>query len=208
MIQLKKGEKPQILIDNEDTWNADYVAFIRDGIGTAECEERHRHPQIRSHVMAEAFGKCIYCEEKILSSQYGDVEHIMPKKKYPEKYVTWSNLALSCTKCNNAKREKEGVIDPFSEDPNEYVYFRGPMLCYRHGSEKGISTIRGIQLNRAALIEKRAKTLQGFIDKIDLMYSASEPVKTVLSEELVSDLEDSSEFAGLLRAYFADVIGF
>lgn len=202
MIRLSKGAKPQVLVVNEVQWNADYVAYVTQNTGSAACETRHRHPEIRSAVMAESSGKCIYCEEKVLSSQYGDVEHLKPKRRYPHYYVSWPNLGLSCVKCNSQKKEKEGLIDPFHEEPGDYIEFRGPMIFYKRGSEKGRLTVRGIKLNRPALLEKRAKSLESFIDKIDLMDSSPEPIKSVLWDEIQDDIKDDAEFAGLLRGYY------
>ena len=205
MIKLNKSDKPQILVQNEIQWNQDYVAYVNGQISDVQAGNRHRHSQIREAVNSEAHGKCIYCEEKILSSQFGDVDHICPKSIYPQFYATWTNLGLSCSKCNNAKRDKDGFIDPFSEDPSIHLYFLGPMVNYYHGSIKGSLTVRGIKLNRGALLEKRTKALEALIDKIELMQASPEPLRAVIHEEILVDVSDEAEFAGTLRAYYTNV---
>lgn len=40
---------------------------------------------------------CVYCE----ANEATDVEHIFPKKLYPEKAFTWENYVLACNKCNS-----------------------------------------------------------------------------------------------------------
>lgn len=40
---------------------------------------------------------CVYCE----NNEATDVEHIYPKKLYPEKTFRWENYVLACGKCNS-----------------------------------------------------------------------------------------------------------
>ena len=51
-------------------------------------------------------GKCMYCESKIGYSSYPHVEHIKPKKKFPELEFSWNNLGFSCQVCNTNKGDK------------------------------------------------------------------------------------------------------
>lgn len=68
-------------------------------------------------------GKCAYCEKKISSTQYGDIEHFRPKKGvsdtdfndingHPGYYwlcYDWENLLPSCILCNR-KSKISGVV--------------------------------------------------------------------------------------------------
>ena len=40
---------------------------------------------------------CVYCE----NNEATDIEHIYPKKLYPEKAFIWENYVLACGKCNS-----------------------------------------------------------------------------------------------------------
>lgn len=40
---------------------------------------------------------CVYCE----NNEATDIEHIFPKKLYPEKSFMWENYVLACGKCNS-----------------------------------------------------------------------------------------------------------
>jgi uncharacterized protein (TIGR02646 family) len=40
---------------------------------------------------------CVYCEQ----NEATDIEHIYPKKMYPEKAFVWGNYVLACSKCNS-----------------------------------------------------------------------------------------------------------
>jgi hypothetical protein len=46
--------------------------------------------------MCVGVGICVYCE----NNEATDIEHIFPKKMYPEKAFTWVNYVLACKICN------------------------------------------------------------------------------------------------------------
>nr|WP_321182294.1 hypothetical protein [Methylobacterium sp. Leaf122] len=51
---------------------------------------------------------CYYCER----DRYRDIEHIWPKRHYPNKCFEWENYVYACTICNqDAKRDKFAVFD-------------------------------------------------------------------------------------------------
>lgn len=206
MIRLTKGVKPEILLQNEMSWNEEFVKYQNEGLGSSACSTRHRHPQIKAAASAESHAKCIYCEEKILSSQFGDVEHIKPKSKYPELYASWDNLSLACTKCNNAKSDREGILNPFEEDPSDFIRFGGPMIFYSSDNDTARLTVRGVDLNRFALIEKRARAILSLIDKMELMWATDEPMRSVLKDELERCIADDAEFSSALRAHYFETM--
>lgn len=204
MIRLSKGDKPQILVDNENQWNADYVALRLADLKDPAIEGRHRHPQIKAAVITESFDKCIYCEEKLSSAQFGDVEHILPKKTYPHLYVTWENLGLACDRCNSAKSTHVGFVNPFQEEPSDFISFVGPFVRYDPGNAKGQITVKGLKLNRLALLERRAIALEKLIDKLDLLEATPPgPIREILEVEVQEAVTDDKEYAGALRAYLA-----
>lgn len=52
---------------------------------------------------------CVYCE----NNEATDVEHIYPKKIYPEKAFIWENYVLACNKCNSHhKSDKFKIFNP------------------------------------------------------------------------------------------------
>lgn len=53
--------------------------------------------------------RCHYCED----SAADEVEHIWPKKFYPEKTFIWSNYLFACGPCNGSnKRDQFAIFDP------------------------------------------------------------------------------------------------
>jgi uncharacterized protein (TIGR02646 family) len=52
---------------------------------------------------------CVYCE----NNEATDIEHIYPKKLYPEKAFNWENYVLACGKCNSHhKSDKFKIFNP------------------------------------------------------------------------------------------------
>ncbi|MBT1686433.1 HNH endonuclease [Dawidia soli] len=52
---------------------------------------------------------CAYCEQ----NEATDIEHIFPKRLYPEKAFSWENYIFACSKCNtHHKSDKFKIFDP------------------------------------------------------------------------------------------------
>ncbi|MBP7679382.1 MAG: HNH endonuclease [Bacteroidales bacterium] len=61
---------------------------------------------------------CVYCEQ----NEATDIEHIFPKKLYPEKAFTWDNYVLACGKCNtHHKSDKFKIFNPADSVSEEDV---------------------------------------------------------------------------------------
>ena len=61
---------------------------------------------------------CVYCEQ----NEATDIEHIYPKKLYPEKSFTWENYVLACGKCNtHHKSDKFKIFKPHNSAIEEDV---------------------------------------------------------------------------------------
>ncbi len=52
---------------------------------------------------------CAYCEQ----NEASDIEHVFPKKHYPEKTFDWENYLLACRHCNtDYKADRSKVFNP------------------------------------------------------------------------------------------------
>lgn len=69
---------------------------------------------------------CVYCEH----NEATDIEHIYPKKLYPEKAFTWDNYVLACGKCNtHHKSDKFKIFNPkFSSTIENVTPTRGTFI--------------------------------------------------------------------------------
>lgn len=53
---------------------------------------------------------CSYCERHVSPESALEVEHILPKSKYPYLINSWRNFLLSCKHCNTIKSSKDLII--------------------------------------------------------------------------------------------------
>ncbi|MDE6818964.1 MAG: TIGR02646 family protein [Muribaculaceae bacterium] len=150
---------------------------------------------VKAQLCADHFSKCVYCECR-LNGDFGHIEHFRPKAGYsipPGKQLMtpgyfwlaydWSNLLLSCSKCNtvykanhfalqdesardipnkNISNECPLLINPSTENPQAYITFHEhiivPKIVGGIESVKGRYTIDLLQLNsRRELVEYRRK---------------------------------------------------
>lgn len=150
--------------------------------------------------------KCMYCESDVTTTQYGDIEHFRPKSRYPELEFDWNNLGFACRTCNHKKLAKfdedTPYIDPYSENPNEFFVFFGPLIRPLHASERAALTINDIGLNRPELIEKRNEK----ISEIDAFIGTwatktNQTLKDNARQALINLCKGKNEFSMLVKSY-------
>lgn len=205
MRKLSKGHKPQVLQENEEQWQNELMAAIASGdkeeIG--KKTKRYGHKDIKDALIAENHGKCAYCEAYVRHVSHGDIEHISPKSKDPEKTFDWNNLTLACERCNLKKSNAEGVIDPHVDDPDAHLLFVAAVV--RGRTTKGMQSIkptRGLDLNRTELVERRGVQISRYADSYERIIQEQDEVKrSILIEALQNDLTDpKTEYSAMLNA--------
>jgi len=151
-------------------------------------------------------GKCMYCESSIAHIDYGDVEHIKPKSKFPSETYNWDNLGYACAKCNRDYKNDSydpDLINPYDVDPLNYIYFIGGILHAIGGNDKGRITITVIQLNRADLLQKRMTTLISFqelITRFETVENLAE--KDALKRLIEENIKENNEFSACKKAFW------
>ena len=160
----------------------------------------YKHPENKDALINASYSKCMYCESKITHVYFGDIEHIKPKTKYPNLKFEWSNLGFVCAKCNNAKsdqyNETTPYINPYEEDPNNFVFAFGALLKNKQGSERGELTIADITLNRPDLIEKRQTNLELINKTVDAcMRTKNETLKNTALEAIKKECGEDKEYS-------------
>lgn len=214
MIKLKKRAKPNVLVQNEQSWTTEYVNCIKNGETPSDTVKyRYKHRDIKKELEKETHGKCAYCESKITHTEYGDIEHILPKNKNarPDLYVNWNNLTLACTLCNrDGKRDyydpKAPLVNPYIDDPDDCFIFVGNIIHYKNA--QGKRTIEIIKLNRAALAAQRKEILDGIQKLFDIWNNTSDiETKNALRTTLKNYCSPDKEYSAFAR-HFLSQLGF
>ncbi|MED1285836.1 HNH endonuclease [Bacillus mycoides] len=209
MRSLKKEKMPTILETNGDQWKKQYMQFINDGKEVPKhLKTKYSHPTIKHTLLKETKGKCAYCESSFIATDYGDIEHIEPKSKVPEKIFEWNNLTLACGKCNLNKRDYHDVelplLNPYIDKPEEEIIFMGPMVSAR--SERALMTIKKLDLDRVELYERR----KGQIDSIQpLIYlyatTGDFKLKEILYNDLLKYTDEDKEYTSMMKSIIRNI---
>jgi len=175
---------------------------------SALASGNYKHTDNKDALIQSNFGKCMYCESNITHIDYGDVEHIKPKSKYPQLKFDWENLGYSCTKCNRQFKndnydETTPFLDPYSDNPSEYLIATGALLFPKHGSERGDITITGLGLNRPSLIEKRLEKLNEIDKVIKSCYRTNNvTLRNNAINELKKEANNDKEYSFIVKSLF------
>ena len=108
---------------------------------------------------------CSYCEKPL--SDITDVEHVQPKKYYPNRKLEWENFLLACSSCNRIKGAKpqdalSNYVLPDSENPLLYLQYHPLQLPTAHrpsdpaGEQRMARTIELVGLARDKTTQPRA----------------------------------------------------
>lgn len=215
MIKLTKFSEPSILTKHKEEWTNEYLdALSGKKVLTTTIRYRYRHSEIKDTLILETHGKCAYCESKILHISYGDVEHILPKSKYPKLYVDWNNLTLCCEICNRSGKhdydnKADPLLNPYIDEPTEHLLALGPMLMNYKGSRKGSITIKILDLNRMDLFEKRRECLERISKLVNTYHNeTNSKIKELLKSELLEECQEDKEFSFFIKSYLIQEIDF
>lgn len=209
MIKLKKTSAPQVLQDKEAIWTKVVVDKIANGEAITETEKtRYRHPDIKKALIEETFGKCAYCESKLLHIAYGDIEHIHPKSQNANKLFKWSNLTLACDRCNTEKGVLLSIVDPYIDEPAQFFEFLGPMVVPDPKNDIAVITEKSLKLNRLELMERRSDKIRYLaIQLLVLSNAKNQELKDILKKDLLSnEMSETQEFAATARSFLKVMI--
>jgi len=191
---------------NASAWATAYRQAIDAGEQRSQIPQRFRHKQIKDALRLASSDKCIYCESKISGTQFGDIEHIIPVSLRPDLVVDWNNLGFVCQRCNNSKRDywhpTLAVIDPYTEEPVDFLMFLGPIVIHLPSNMRGQITVRKLDLNRIELVTQRAERLNQIsplIDRIGALPAG--PERKACMQFLAEEHQPSSEYSAMVAAF-------
>ncbi len=209
MIKIQKQQCPNILIENKESWTEELLNYIRDGIKPPDSiAQRYKHADIKQALREDSFEKCIYCESKVTPTYFGDVEHLKPKKHYPQFTFEWSNLGFVCAKCNNKKRDKYDDqlphINPYLENPSDFLIAVGPFIYHKPNKKRGEITGKDLELNRSGLIEMRIERIDSIRNLLDRYKSEKNPsLKEILLNEIKTETAENKPYSMCTCSIFA-----
>lgn len=167
----------------------------------------YKYPANKVVLIESCHGKCMYCESKIAGSQFGDVEHIKPKIKFPSLEFEWNNLGYVCIRCNNKKLDKyfddNPFINPYEENPDDFLFAAGPMIFSIIENTRGEVTLKSIDLNRSDLMESRAERIKELKELVERYTSASGSLKQILKDEIYKEVGSDKEYS-MCKKYFIE----
>ncbi|GAB2698715.1 hypothetical protein GCM10011495_32760 [Hymenobacter frigidus] len=205
MILLTKTGKPAILRLKSLQWTVDVLEYhVRKEKIPKVLFNKYNHKQVKLALVDETNGKCAYCESKVTHVYPGDIEHIIPKSKFPDLAFDWENLTFSCSICNNLKSDYYDptypVVNPYFDIISRHITSSGSLIIHMPGSERGELTHVLLQLNRGDLIERREEALQVFRKYLDSYAKATVPIlKDIYKKEILGMVDPSKEFSFVLK---------
>lgn len=201
MIKLRKGEEPRILKDNRETWTAELLAAVaaNDKDEIKRKTKRYNHPEVKAALKQETSEKCAYCEAKVTVVAHGDIEHVSPKSLDRTLTFSWENLTFACQICNQKKSVKENILDPYSIEPADHLFFAGSFIKGR--TQEGAQTVLELDLNRVALLESRSREIERYANEIEKVFIIQyRELKQLILDNLLADLETGKpEFIAACR---------
>jgi len=168
----------------------------------ALANNNYKHPLNKQALLNSTYGKCMYCESKILAVDYGDVEHILPKAegRFPHLEFDWGNLGIACGKCNNSKSDQYNAelpyVNPYEENPSDYLVAEYNLIFSLRGCERGALTINDIELNRVELIERRKTHVDRIRDAVTAVFSRQDAnLRRLALAELAKEANPDKEYS-------------
>ena len=191
---------------------------------------------VKDFLYKSQYGKCCYCERKRDQKREFDVEHFRPKSEVKEDSehpgywwlaYEWSNLLISCKKCNqeykearfpvkekqdrahkpgdNIEKEDPYLLNPLLENPEDFIEYdiRDKALMIKaigkcERAEKTINELTGI--NDRQVMEERANKLKDYKDTLDVVGILGD------KSRIERHTESSSVFTGFARFYFKEML--
>jgi uncharacterized protein (TIGR02646 family) len=177
MTPCTRGPEPEVLAREGAQIGRDYAARRRETPGY-RFQWPHRESTSLLAIVREALavmtaGHCSYCDAHPLgATDVETVDHFRPKgdPAFYELVCAWTNLFLTCTACNHAKREQwdEALLRP--DDPDfhferyfEYRFDSGRLqaasAAIPEEQRRALRTIEIFDLNRAGACVNRKRAV-------------------------------------------------
>lgn len=162
---------------------------------------------IREHLLDEQNNYCAYCRMELNEGcEYVQRDHIVPKTLHPKWLFETKNLCITCSQCNNNKKNVEVLVNPdityYPSDSDDFKIINPYIdkysehinivedIIYKGITNKGKFTIKICNLDRIDLVLNRARKR--------MQLKNPESVKTQILS-LLENKEDSVERTEILN---------
>jgi len=209
MIKLTKQAEPDLLARNKAQWTSELMQYINLGQKVPDnIKNRYNHPEIRSVLKKETNGgKCMYCESPIAVIDTEQIEHYRPKAIYPQLTFEWTNLGLSCPKCNRKKSDRFDenctFINPYIDLPEDHFYFTSTMVFHKPNDKRADLTELTLDLNRPELMEARKTRIDAIRSLIDQYEAESNPsLKALRKKNIEKEIAEDKPYSMCAKAVY------
>lgn len=191
---------------NEEAWTEEYLEWRATPVPRPAQPRRWAHADVKATLIAEAHGKCAYCESKVTHVYPGDAEHIEPKAHVPHRVVDWKNLTFACAECNRRKRDyfdpAEPLVHPYLDDPEQHIRFYGPQVFPVPGSNSGLRTVGKLELDRMELFDRRSDVVRRLVELLTLWIAEPPGLARQIRREVIESLAaQDAEYAAMIRCF-------
>jgi uncharacterized protein (TIGR02646 family) len=161
---------PAALALNRKDWTERWKRIAAAGKG-GDWATKKAKTALKTPLLALTWGKCAFCEGRLGSQSYPQVEHYLSRRVDPDRAFEWKNLFPVCQMCNASKGDADHqgkLLKPDVEDP-ELFFWIGPEgdisphpVLNEVDANRAAETIRLCALNRGGLREDR-HTVANFV---------------------------------------------
>ena len=197
MRNVKRLKKPDSLKNNGSRWASE----LRDHLDHCSCTgdkvddkyyDRYNTKSVKETLKEMSNELCCYCEARTGVVEFGNIEHLKPKKKFPKYTYDWENLHLICTACNTMKGEKYDsqypILAPVNDIPiaKDLTYRFNELGVWRDWKTmRGKTTADDPDLNRDDLRDVRTKVFLKALELVNKMNNnADDPNIAKIRQEL------------------------
>lgn len=200
------------------TCKVNLKSYIRNGNNWNSLRGDNKH-KIKMQLLEMTNHRCSYCEN-LLKEHKWHIEHIAPKRSYPECTFNWNNLFCSCDNNDTCGKHKDNImgykgdasdlIKPDVEDPSDFFEiksFDGSFSLKGVDLNKGDNTIKFFNLNAGSLTNFRhnyIKQSKCIINCYQEIFSddLSDKEKEQFFKEMIDEISELYEEIGVKELGF------
>jgi len=164
MVRTRRRPRPPAaLVRNKMAWTKRWKRIAAAGAASDWATQAAKR-ELKKTLLALTWEKCAFCEGRLGSQAYAQIEHYVSRKVDWDRAFEWKNLLPVCQVCNTSKGDADHqgrLLKPDAEDPEPFFWIgpEGDIKPHPRLNEvdafRALETIRLCNLNRGRLISDR-----------------------------------------------------